>query len=163
MPAPDLETLLDFETQVEDATLEFLRADLDLPSGQIYRAGDQVDLLTARVEVMFEVGEAQDPPVQRSSADPTLTYREYVGNLQVRVVTDAAENNTIALHRKLRAQTRAALLINATNFDSENLAYLDIKYMRPSGTTRETDEDFFVSEMGWDIRFAIRNDAWPSS
>jgi len=167
MAAPDLETLLDFETNIESAAETFLSTDTGLATSSIFVQLDESDLVLPRLSVMFELGEADDPPDERSSTSPVLAYRKYNGTLTVRVVTRASLDGSNSDHRSYRAKVRKSLLINATNFDTEVstgvsvLPYYDVKYLRPSGTQFDIDGDLAISTLSYEVRFAIRNDAWP--
>lgn len=170
MPAPDLETLLDFETNIESACETFLATDTGLATTSIYGQLDEDDFVLPRLEVKFEMGAADDPPDERSTTDPILAYRKYNGILNVRIVTRASLDGANATHRSVRAKVRASLLISATNFDTLDgagpatvLPYYDVKYLRPSGTLFDIDGDLAISELSYEVRFAIRNDAWPTS
>lgn len=169
MAAPDLETLLDFETNIEDAAKTFLETDTGLTATSIFASLDQDDFVNPRLEVMFELGEASDPPDKIKNGTTDIEYRKYSGVLTVRVISDKAVSGTTAFHRTTRAKVRASLLLNADNFTTLDdggpatiLPYYDIKYMRPTGTTFSVDGDLAVSDLTYQLHFAIRNDAWPA-
>jgi hypothetical protein len=169
MAAPDLETLLDFETNIEDAAKTFLETDTGLTATSIFASLDQDDFVSPRLEVMLGLGEASDPPDVKGNGTGELEYRKYSGNFMVRVISDKSVNGTTAFHRTTRAKVRASLLLNADNFTTLDgggpatiLPYYDVKYLRPTGTTFSADSDLAISELAYQMHFAIRNDAWPS-
>lgn len=163
MAAPDLETLLDFETNVEDAAQTFLASETGLAASKINLTLDQDTLQTPRIEVKFDVGEALDPPDMKDPGTSSeLEYRKYTGTLNVMVMTRASKNGSQTDHRTYRAQVRAACLLNASNFSATTLPYYDISYLRPTGTDYTIDGDLAVSTLTFDLRLQIRTDAWPA-
>ena len=66
MAAPDLETLLDFETNVESAAKTFLQTATGLSAASAFASLDQDDLVLPRISVMLEMGEALDPTDPRT-------------------------------------------------------------------------------------------------
>lgn len=116
MAAPDLETLLDFETNVEAAAKTFLSTATGLAASSAFASLDQDDLVLPRFSVMFELGEALDPTDAKTTGSSELEYRKYTGTLSVMVSTNAAIDGTETNHRSIRAKVRSALLLNALNF-----------------------------------------------
>lgn len=163
MAAPNLQTLLDFETRFETAAETFLATATGLTTGTVYRTLEQDEFVCPRLEVMFEVGQAFDPPDERSTSDATLTYRKYEGTLTVKVVSEGTIAESYTGHRTYRAEVREALLISGSNFNATTLPYYDVQYMRPTGTVYDAEGNEQVSTLTYEIRFAIRNDAWPAS
>lgn len=159
MPAANMETLLDFETQIEAAAVSILEAATGL--GCFGTLG--MDALTMpRLEVQSRLNEAVDPPTQRDGgASPaTIDYTAYYSALQVRVITDNTQGQS-ANHALIRGKIRAAFLQSASNFDGITLPFLAMKYFRPTGTQSEADQDFNISTLDYELRFTIRADAWP--
>ncbi len=167
MAAPDLETLLDFETNVEDAAKFFLSTATGLLASSAFASLDQDDLILPRFSVMFEMGEALDPPDFKTTGSNELEYRKYSGTLSISISTDAAIDGTQTIHRSIRAKARAAMLLNAENFTTSDgeggtiLPYYDVNYMRPTGANMEKDGDLVTSTMTYEMNLCIRNDAWP--
>lgn len=116
MAAPDLETLLDFETNVENAAQIFLATDTGLSASSINLTLDQDELELPRLEVKFDLGEAIDPPDPKTTGSAELEYRKYTGVLNVMVMTRATLDGSETSHRTFRAKVRSALLLNALNF-----------------------------------------------
>lgn len=116
MAAPDLETLLDFETNVENAAQMFLATDTGLSTSSINLTLDQDELELPRLEVRFDMGEAIDPPDPTTTSSGDLEYRKYSGTLNVIVMTRATEDGSETSHRIYRAKVRKSLLLNADNF-----------------------------------------------
>lgn len=166
MPAPDLDTLLDFETNIENAAVSFLNAATGV---DVYQSLGQGKFVTPRIEVHMSIGEADDPPDPKwidssrfTPTSPECEYRKYNGSFVVRIITDASvdgNTDTPAIHRQIRSQVRAALLLNATSWDS--LQYYAIKYLRPVSASYSIDDDLAVSELEYQMRFVIKDDAWP--
>ncbi len=168
MAAPDLETLLDFETNVESAAKTFLQTATGLSAASAFASLDQDDLVLPRISVMLEMGEALDPTDPRTTGSSDLEYRKYAATLNILIVTDASIDGTQADHRSIRAKVRSAMLLNADNFTTDDgeggtiLPYYDVNYMRPSGTSFEQDGDLAISTLAYTINLVIRNDAWPT-
>lgn len=168
MPAPDFTTLLDFETNIETAATTFLETDTGLTASSLFATLDQDTFVVPRVEVMFEKGEALDPPTVQTANSSQVEYMQHKGILSVRVVSDASVIGTETNHRQLRAKVRRSMLLNAKNFTTPSggstvLPYYEVKYMRPMGTTYEVDGDLAVSTLTYDIIFSIKTDAFPSA
>lgn len=166
MPAPNLETLLDFETNVESAAKTFLATDTGLSASSIFSTLDQDSFVAPRIGVQFELGEALDPPDQKTLTDTELEYRKYTGTLSIEVVSDGSINDSQIAHRQLRAKVRASLLLNAENFTTlvngeSILPYYDVNYLRPTGTTIDADGDLLISTLEYEMNLVIRNDAFP--
>jgi len=141
MAAPDLETLLDFETNIESAAETFLATDTGLTAGSIFVSLDEDDLVLPRLGVMFELGEGLDPPTQKSASDATLAYSEYTGTLTVRIVTGASLDGANVDHRSYRSKVRKSLLINAANFSTEALVVTGAGIDAANGIYPKTGED----------------------
>lgn len=166
MSTPDLETLLDFETNLEMAAQAFLSDALGVGVTMIYRSLEQEDFEIPRVHVNIELGEGLDPPGKRSDLEGKLGYVKYSATLNISIVSEGTLSGSQVQHRSLRAKARAALEIAATNWDmivsgESVLPYYEINYMRPTGTTYEADGDLIVSDLTYQIFFSIKNDAWP--
>lgn len=168
MAAPDLETLLDFETNVENAAQIFLSTDTGLSTSSINLTLDQDDLVLPRIEVKFELGEALDPTDPKTTGSAELEYRKYTGTLNVIVMTRASKNGTDVNHRSYRAKVRKSLLLNANNFTTLDdggpatiLPYYDVNYLRPIGTDYTVDGNIAISALTFAMNLCIRNDAWP--
>ena len=168
MPAPNDETVLNFETNFETAATTFLATDTGLTTASIYATLDQDTFVVPRIELMFEVGEALDPPLPKYSGSSDLEYREHRGTLTIRIVSDASVSGTEANHRTIRSKVRKSMLLNSLNFttpdgDTTILPYYSVQYMRPTGTSYDVDGELAVSTLTYSIVFSIKDDAFPSS
>lgn len=121
MAAPNLTTLLDFETNVEDAAQVFLASATGLAATNVNASLDQDDLELPRLEVSFELGEALDPPDPKLAGSGELEYRKYSGTLNVMIMTRGSLDGSQTAHREYRAEVREALLLNAQNFTLQYL------------------------------------------
>lgn len=168
MAAPNLETLLDFETNVESAAKTFLQTATGLSASSAFATLDQDDLILPRISVAFELGEALDPTDPKTTGSSEFEYLKYAGTLNIQIVTDASIDGTQENHRSYRAKARSAMLLNADNWTTDDgeggtiLPYYDVNYMRPTGTTFEQDGDLAVSMLTYSMNVVIRSDAWPS-
>lgn len=167
MPAPNDETVLDFETNFETASKTFLETATGLSASSTYATLDQDTFIVPRLEVMFELGEAIDPPAPKTLDSSTVEYMAYEGTLTIRVISDASINGTQTNHRTIRGKVRGAMLLNADNFttadgDTTILPYYDVKYLRTTGTNFEIDGDLAISNLTYAVTFSIKEDAFPS-
>lgn len=163
MPASSLADLFQFEKHFEDAAKVFLEADVGI---DVFVSGDFDDFITPRLEVEFLATEAELPDDAPITSVPALAageYRKYVASIIVRIVTDPSAGQTRDDHATYVGKTRASLLRSKDNWDPTSLPYYDLKFIRQSGMDRMADGDFQLSAIDWEIRFAIRDDAFPTS
>ena len=121
MAATNLWEVYDIETPFEQSAVAFMTnifAD-DLSNYSIVRTINEDTLLTPRVEVRFELGDAIDPTPQRGggSAPATFDYRNFNAQFIARVVTDNAQNQDDN-HRKARATVRQCLAVSSDIFST---------------------------------------------
>lgn len=116
MAAPNLRTLLDFETNVETAAKTFLETATGLSASSVFAGLDQDDLILPRISVMLELGEAVDPFDPKTTGSDDLEYRKFTGTLNVIITSDGSTDGSQTAHRNIRADARSALLRNADNF-----------------------------------------------
>ena len=163
----DLTTLLDFETNVENAAKIFLATATGLEASSLYATLDQDNLVLPRISVAFQSSGAIDPVDLKSTTSNQLEYRKYSGSFSIQIVSDASRDNTQTEHRTLRAEVRAAMLLNAENWtatdelEQDVLPYYDVNYMRPSGTEYVVEGDFAISSLTYEMNLTIRNDQFP--
>ena len=164
MSAPDFTTLLDFETNFETAAKTFLATDTGLPTSSLYANLDQDYFTNPRLEIEFVVGEAADPPTPQTVNSSRVEYMQYTGTLNIHVVSDASVDGTHVMHRQLRAKIRRSLLLNAQNFTTPTvLPYYEVNYLRPSGTTFGLEKELATTTLSFEVKFAIKTDAFPSA
>lgn len=116
MAAPNLRTLLDFETNVEGAAKTFLATDTGLSASSVFASIDQDDLVLPRVSVALELGEALDPVDPKTTGSTEFEYRKFTGSLIVIVASDGSTDGSQTAHRNIRADVRKSLLLNSDNF-----------------------------------------------
>ena len=163
MAASSLPDLLQFEKHFEDAATTFLTADVGITT---FISAEISDLVTPRLEIEFISGEAELPIDDPITSVPSLSageYRKYTGEFMVTVVTDPTVGETRANHFLYVGKVRTSLLRSEDNWDSSTLPYYDLKFIRQIGTSRETDGDFQITTISYEIRFAIRDDMFPTS
>ena len=163
MAAPNLPTLYQFETAFEDAAVTFLETAVGI---ECFPSASQDDFVTPRLAIEFTTGQAEMPIDAPISSTPALAlgeYRKHTAEFNVAIVTDSSQGQTRAQHFGYVGKTRAALLRSQTNWNASTLPYYDLKFIRQSGTIRETDGDFQITAISYEIRFSIRDDAFPVS
>jgi len=161
MAASSIEDLLNFEGHFETAAVTFLNTETGI---DVFETVTETDLTTPRLEVRFEMDESEDfTSLREGGAAPTTEdFTDYMGAFIVRVITDNAVGGQATNHATYRAKCRKILLYSGTNWDGTTLPYYDLKWLRPGACSYLADEDFNITEMVWNVKFAIRDDAWPS-
>lgn len=163
MPASSLSDLFQFERHFEDAAQVFLAADVAI---DVFVAGDFEDFITPRLEVQFTAGEAElplDDPIISVPALAAGEYRKFFGALEINVVTDPSAGQTRSNHMDFLGLTRVSLLRSKANWDPTSLPYYDLKFIQPMSTDRMAEGDFQITTLGYLMKFAIRDDAFPTS
>ena len=163
MAATDLPDLYQFEKHFEDAAAIFLATDVGIT---IYTSSDFDDFVTPRLEVEFLAGEAESPPDSPITSVPALAegeFRKYTAELILRLITDPGAGQTRAEHFEYLGKTRVSLLQSKPNWDSTSLPYYDLKWIRQLSTDNMADGYYQRITLSYDIRFAIRDDAFPTS
>tara|TARA_R100000808_G_C2142357_1_gene150138 strand:- start:539 stop:1024 length:486 start_codon:yes stop_codon:yes gene_type:complete len=161
MAAPDIPTIYDFEGAFETLAKTFLQ-DALTPTVTVNTTFSQDNLDTPRIDLRFEVGEAQPETLPFANvAGDTEEHVAYSAILVADVVTDN-EFDTQATHRSLRAQVRDIFRRNGSNWTTASLPYHEFRHIRPSGTGYSTDGNLQSSELRFDLTFNIRSDAFPS-
>ncbi len=134
MPAPNLETLFDFETNIESAAKTFLETATGLSASSLYASLDQDDFILPRIGISYEDGGAVDPFDTRGSG---VEYLKYEGTFNITVITDASLDNTASNHRLIRGKVRSAMLLQADNWTTildANVSGFTITNPTDSGT-----------------------------
>lgn len=165
MPAPNIETLLDIETQVENAwrdALETKLRELEIPAEvQTTRKRDIES--SPRIELSLSITNETDQRTTRGQANPRQVAASYDCTLTVRVVTTREVNDE--LHGPIRGITRYILSGANAVMNSTRLPYHQILMMQFSGSQPEVNaekhEDY--TTMSYALRVAINNDAWPAT
>jgi len=159
MAASSIEDLLNFETHFESAAVTFLNDEISI---DVFGTLSESELTTPRIEVQMEVTTSEFTSLREGGAAPTTKdFTDYEGIFTANVVTDNAVGQA-GNHATYRAQCRKMLLYSGTNWDSSTLPYYDLKWLQPTESTYSTSDDFQVTALTWSVKFAIRDDAWPS-
>ena len=160
MAASSLSDLHNFEVHFESAAETFLNTATGI---QTVGTVSETILQTPRTECQLQMEEATSPPIRHGDgAEPnTVDFSAYEAQFMVRLITDNAVGQA-ANHATYRSQIRAALLYSAANWDATTLPYYGVKWLQPSSCQSLTDQDFNVTELSWNVRFEIRQNAWPA-
>jgi hypothetical protein len=159
MTAIDLPDLYSFELHFEDSAKLFLES---ATGSIVFVSGSQEDLVTPRIEISLDGVEAELP---NNAPLNNLDYAEYTNHTAtfiVAIVTDQFLEQPRLTHFDLVGKVRSELLRSSENWNKNNLPFYDLKFIRQSTTLRDVDGDFMRTEMNYDIRFAIRSDAFPT-
>jgi len=163
MGAANLQTLYQFEKAFEDAAVTFLESEVGI---DVFPSASLDDLVTPRLDIEFTTGEAIlpiDDPIISSPALSLGEYRKHDADFSVRVVTDPTAGQTRADHFSYVGKARVALLRSSDNWDASSPPFYDLKFIRQTGTARSTDLDFQITTISWEIKFSIRDDAFPTT
>lgn len=165
MAAPDIQTLYDFETQLETAWADVFEdkfTELSITCA-VGISRDQGIEVTPRVEIFLSLG---TPPTQRTTigqASPKQVPSAFAGTLTVAVIT-TRETNTDD-HGPIRGVVRYLLSGANQIMTEQRLPYLQILELLPAGSAPtvnpEKNED--STDMVYSIIFAIRDGAWPAT
>ena len=160
MAASSIPDLLTFEEHIESAAVTFLNTATGL---DVYRSNQSADMTTPRIEVAAEVAEALDPPARRNGgASPTtVDFRAYSSAFSILIVTDNTVVQSSSMVTYL-GEVREAMLRSGTNWDSSTLPYYDVKELRPTNSSIDSDGDFNEVGLSYLMGFEIRDDAWPA-
>jgi hypothetical protein len=165
MPAPDVQTLYDFETQLEGAWADVFEdkfTELSITCAVGVSRDADVET-TPRVEVVLNLGGPLTQQTTIGQARPKQVPNAFTGTLTVSVITTRETN--ASSHGPIRGVIRY-LMSGANQIMTEvRLPYLQILDLQPAGSAPtvnpEKNED--STELVYAIIFAIRNEAWPAS
>ena len=160
MPAPDYETIYDYEGAIEKAVKDLLTTN----GITAYRQRDLDEAATPFVAVQLNVGAATGHMARLPSGD--LRPDQFDGQLRVAITTNRGKNNSN--HPTIRAKIRN-LLYRAWGTD-KTLTRTELPYhvilpqsVLETGTVQsvENDDDHDMSTITFNLGFGIRPDAWP--
>lgn len=168
MAAPDFFTLYDWETQLEGAGKAVLDATLTAAGidATVYTSQSPDIKETPRVELQFLPGRALDQRTAQGQANPKIVPNAFEGIIYARVITTRPiDQGGALLHGTLRGLVRFAFSAGAKAFTGANLPYLQILDMLPEAGAHQlfTEKEQDITELAFYLKWAIRNDAWPSS
>jgi len=165
MPAPNIETLYDFETQVETAwkiALETKLREIQLPAEvQTSRRRNIED--SPRIELSMSIDTQLDQMTTKGQANPTQVPVAFDCTLTVRVVTTREANDDF--HGPLRGITRYILSGGNKVIDATRLPYLQVLLMSFSGSQPEFNAEKLqdYTTMTYSMRIAVASTAWPAT
>lgn len=160
MPAPDYQTLYEFEDRIEAALVSQLSDYGVTATAQ----RDDTTVSTPRVAVQFAVGAESG----HYALDVNGYHRpdRWQGQIAVEITTDRDVDKTgTDSHLSIRAKCRAALYAAVTEIDSDVLPYHEIFSLEMQATTPTTNNDSNqdVSTILCSVLFGIREGAWPTA
>lgn len=168
MAAPDNATLLDFESQYEDATKTYLDAISGTPFEQVLtpRTLNSVEsnLETPRAMVRLTssgINSSEQEAVR--TTDSARYYAHYNGQLEITVAT--RRNDTSQDHGKLRGWLRVAMLGASAAFNSNTVPYYQTLRVQESGASQAFDgeNDEIMSALTYNVEWFIKPDQWAAS
>lgn len=155
--APDLDTLLDFEGEMETGWSKQFDCD-GLPS--INKQQDDDDLVTPRYAFKF----SSSGVFNGHSAlcdDGLQRYDMLKGMMEVQVYTHRSENK--AQHKRYRSGARRVALGFRKRFGPDVMPYYEIGEVREAGSQPSVrgEDDIDATALLFEVVFQIRQDAWP--
>jgi hypothetical protein len=166
MAAPDIPTLLDYETNLEDALTAYLvsrHATWQVLTDRTAPAAEG-KLRTPRVEVAFTLTGSGTAEHQAGNRPDEPYYEsEKIGTLTVSVVAQrGASGQSLG---QMRGALREDMLPRTLALTSVNVPYYEILDVTETGSTPSifADNDEIISELTWSLRFFIKPAAWPAS
>lgn len=161
--ANDLPDLYSFELHFEDASVSFLNSATGV---SVFPSASDSELVTPRIEVLFQTQEAElpnDAPIESTPSLALAEYRKHSALFQTTIVTDSVLEQARESHHELVGKVRTELLRSSTNWNRTSLPYYDLKFLRHQSSFREVDGDLFRTTMIYEVKFSIRDDAFPLS
>lgn len=170
--APNLETLLDFEGQIETATQTILEAG----GVTAFISQEALKIPLINTGIGCDVGAALDVldqvnpgPAWPAGVPWPQEYFRYPAALELVVeIPRDQEGNSLpgvpTLLREIRGKVRKLMLRIVMPFNDVNLPYYRVTDIRPAGTTTgqmpEKNVDF--CSLRYSLTFDIKPDAWPN-
>jgi hypothetical protein len=167
--APDLKTLYEFETNMENGFQTILTAPLGSITGNIYTQRQNVEKKSPRCELKFTLGSYTGHKGQDNAG--VWRYDMWRFKLEATFITDRQEN--FAAHELMIGQTRACLEDVFTNVNlmpgtasassGAPIPFYWICQLCESGTIPgfHSEDDTDQSQITFAGVFALRPGAWP--
>lgn len=163
MPAPNVETLYDFESILEPAIATVLQ-NHSIPLPKLQRGSDS--LVTPYSTINVKVAGALDHkyPVPIAVGDPVAMPDYYSAICTIGVVTNRTEPEQYLTHSLWRARARISMIDWQRSF-AGLLQYHEVDDVSETGTspTIEASDTLDESSISFKLVFHIRPDAWPAS
>ncbi len=179
MPAPDIETLLDFETPIEKMFAHLFGSNdvvIYTPSNaafvddaawqaanptlldKIFSSQDEFEKHRPRIEVHVNAGDATD----HVKPDATTTKRSDArdGTIVVSVITEA----NILLSRAYCARARRIMNDDSSALEAIHMPYHEIKKCRELAPNYKyaPEEGLISVDLNYSAYIRIKDDAWPT-
>lgn len=158
MSAPDITTLYAIETAVETAAQTILQRN----SLTVYISRSNETQATPFVAVKFtESGSLNH--FHHVSTEHLYRYPDqFGGNIQFAIATNRTTQTDDSVHNLYKARIRELMFDYARQFDDNALPYHEVFWVRPGGTTPsiETEGTLDISTISFDVKVAIRKEAW---
>jgi len=166
MPAPDLDTLFDFENQLEE---NFRRVFVANEIKAFTRLNAPADFQrdTPRVEIKVKLGAAVGHRVALcpDGEERRDMFQFQIGIMLVTIPGNTEANNVIHSRYRARVRSLASVIAQRSWADTVNWPYHAISEPLADGSTEpitKTEDGFEYSTMIYSGVFAIRRDAWPN-
>lgn len=167
MPASTYADLYDWETLIENGIASAISTILSATSiaGQVNVTRGTETESTPRVDVTFSPGISLGQMTAMGQANPKQVPGAFDGTLTLRISTARAiEDDNAELHGQIRGWVRYVMSAGARGLNTTILPYLQILDMLPSGSASQIydEKSQDITELSYAVKFAIRNDAWPT-
>lgn len=165
MPAPNLPTLYDFETNFEAAVSNyFTNANSTwqvLNPRTLANVTLGTDFLqTPRITSVFELGATGDQKAFAGNS-PTEYYCERTGTMTIDAVV--SRQNTAQDYRLMRGTGRVAMLERTQAFNANSLPYYQVVDIVETGATQSVnpENDELLTKLSFMVKFAILPASFP--
>jgi len=166
-PAPSLAALLDFETEWDRALTAVAASCVPWT---VSTAHGTATLSPPYVVGVFTFGgefaiAGGTQALQRGSNATAAQFdgTTFLGSILFEIIVDRRTYDTAAM-RSTRGGLRAMFLPSAAKFNTTSLPWYSIGAVEEIEGSRSVDEerDLDITSMGWQLRWAIRPEAWPT-
>lgn len=161
MPAPNIDTLYDFEGQFDAA----LKAILDPVICATYTPSTPLEepktpYIAAEFNQRSVAGPAGTALLRQIGADPTIYPECFMGQIVINLTTDRIKDQKVNV---LRGKLRRIMSPQAQSFNATTLPWLQVLSLEEQNSARDvdTEHDTDVSALTWQVIYGIQPDAWP--
>lgn len=160
MPAPNIETIYQFEEALEAAAKANLTTNASLTA---YRQRDTTANVSAPFAAIQLSGVTADGNQHIDSGGTFGWDSDFTGTLTVVVATNRVKEGGSSTHTATLGKVRRYLL-DLTKWTDLAIPYLKVWCINLAGSQPSVDEDdrLDITTLTFRVRFLIREDAWPS-
>jgi len=110
----------DFETNIEESSIEFLSQATGLSVDSFYASLGQESFVSPRISVRCEIQGADDPATKIDNGD--FEYSQFNASFIISIISDASIDATQVDHRAYRMAARKAMLLRSANWSGADIS-----------------------------------------